>query len=76
MPEAEGVPKKAEVVWVSDPGSPSGPRENVPAWIDRKGQVFILGEDNKRCLVLPVGLGQVIISQVLGGLQNSHSYSI
>ncbi|KKT97071.1 MAG: hypothetical protein UX00_C0018G0001 [Microgenomates group bacterium GW2011_GWB1_45_17] len=61
----EGEPIGVEPVLVRDPGSPSGPRENVPAWQDRKGRVFILGEDGKLHQVLPVGLGQVIISQVL-----------
>lgn len=72
---AEGVPRNVQVVRVNDPGSPSGPRENVPAWV-RRGKVYILGEDNKPYVVLPEGLGQVIISQVLAGLQNSHSHSI
>lgn len=78
MPEgvSKGVPDGVEVVLVEDRGSPSGIRSGVPAWLDKQGQVFILGEDGQRYLVLPEGLGERVVSQVLGTLQVRHSHTI
>jgi len=57
-----------ETVSVKDEGSPSGPRENVPARLNGKG-VEIQGEDGKWYKVEPVDKGQNIILEVLGKIR-------
>ena len=61
----------AEEVLVKDPGSPSGPREEVPARLDGKG-VEIKGEDGNWYVVKPVGLGKRIIQAVVSALYIRH----
>lgn len=61
MPPVEII----EEVLVSDPDSPSGPREEVPARLNGKG-VEIKGEDGKWYVVNPEGKGKSIILETLG----------
>lgn len=64
MVAAEQEPTGDEFL-VDDVGSPSGPRENVPARMTEGGSLYILGEDRLWHEVFPEGFGKNIIERVL-----------